>query len=318
MLAFAQSSLGCYNLMQKLLPKRLKGNRMMQPLGSLFVKYGRRFGILAATLGIGVAGTLVVQHVRAAGIPAESTLSYAGHLAAPDGTPVNGAKNIGLGVYSAATGGTRVCDVVSSQVVVTAGRFQIALPALCVSAIKANSDLWVEVQVDGGSIGRSKIGAVPYAIEAAEASAATGLLAQQLVPAGAVMAFDLAACPPGWSELEVARGRVLVGIASGLTRGTAVGANTVKLTTNQLPTHAHSGATGAGNAMNYRVVATIGLEHAGNHVNGWTGTANYGDYEDANWPMSAHTHSFTTSDTGGGQAFDNRQESLPILYCKKN
>ncbi|HMA93836.1 MAG TPA: hypothetical protein VKP30_14195 [Polyangiaceae bacterium] len=290
----------------------------MQPLGSVLAKHGRRFGILAATLGVGIAGTLVVQHVRAAGIPAESTLSYSGHLAAPDGTPVSGPKNIGLGVYNAATGGARVCDVVSSQVIVTAGRFQIALPDLCVSAIKANSDLWVEVQVDGASIGRTKMGAAPYAIEAAEASAATGLLAQQIVPAGAVMAFDLAACPAGWTELEAARGRVLVGVATGLTRGTAVGANSVKLTTNQIPAHAHTGTTGYGNAMQYRVVATIGLSHANNHVNGWTGTADFGDYNDDDWPMSAHTHSFTTSEVGAGQAFDNRQESLPLLYCKKN
>lgn len=40
------------------------------------------------------------------------------------------------------------------------------------------------------------------------------------VPPGAVMAFDLSACPPGWGEYTVARGRYLVG---GSTPGAAVG-----------------------------------------------------------------------------------------------
>lgn len=43
-----------------------------------------------------------------------------------------------------------------------------------------------------------------------------------LVPAGAVMFFDLASCPSGWTELTGARGRYLVGLPSGgLLAGTA-------------------------------------------------------------------------------------------------
>ncbi len=43
------------------------------------------------------------------------------------------------------------------------------------------------------------------------------------VPAGAVMSFNLAACPAGWSELVAARGRYLVGLPSGGTLGNPVG-----------------------------------------------------------------------------------------------
>jgi|tagenome__1003787_1003787.scaffolds.fasta_scaffold20180934_1 hypothetical protein len=44
-----------------------------------------------------------------------------------------------------------------------------------------------------------------------------------VAPAGAVMFFDLAACPDGWSSFDAARGRYLVGLPSGGTAGAAVG-----------------------------------------------------------------------------------------------
>jgi hypothetical protein len=42
-------------------------------------------------------------------------------------------------------------------------------------------------------------------------------------PAGAVMYFDLAACPSGWSDFAAGRGRYLVGMPVGGTPGAAVG-----------------------------------------------------------------------------------------------
>src|SRR3954469_17255010 len=44
-----------------------------------------------------------------------------------------------------------------------------------------------------------------------------------VAPAGAIMYFDLAACPAGWSSFDAARGRYLVGLPSGGTAGAAVG-----------------------------------------------------------------------------------------------
>lgn len=43
------------------------------------------------------------------------------------------------------------------------------------------------------------------------------------VPSGAVMYFDLPACPTGWSELTAARGRYIVGLPSGGTLNATVG-----------------------------------------------------------------------------------------------
>ena len=73
------------------------------------------------------------------------------------------------------------------------------------AAVRANPELWVQVEVDGKPFERRKLGAVPYAVEAERASGAAGALARDLVPAGAVMAFDLEACPPGWTPSSSAR-----------------------------------------------------------------------------------------------------------------
>ena len=47
------------------------------------------------------------------------------------------------------------------------------------------------------------------------------------IPTGAVMFFNLAACPPGWTELTAARGRYPVGLQSG---GTLAGTSGAALT----------------------------------------------------------------------------------------
>jgi hypothetical protein len=127
---------------------------------------------MAAVAALGIAATLIVQRVRAAGIPATGTLTYTGALANPDGTPLTATtKNIGLFTYDAPTTGNMVldCTVTSGAVSLNAGQFQIALPAACTAKIQATPDLWLEVQVDGTSLGRTKLGSVPYAVEAEHA-----------------------------------------------------------------------------------------------------------------------------------------------------
>src|SRR6185369_12095838 len=50
------------------------------------------------------------------------------------------------------------------------GRFKIKLPPECRAAVKGSPDVWVEVEVDGGPLGRTKLGVVPYALEAGHAT----------------------------------------------------------------------------------------------------------------------------------------------------
>src|SRR5690349_16552515 len=68
----------------------------------------------------------------------------------------------------------------TGKMAVVDGRFRIGLDDACVDAVHADSDLWIEVVVEGEPLGRVKLGAVPYAVEAARAAAATGPLQQQI------------------------------------------------------------------------------------------------------------------------------------------
>jgi hypothetical protein len=64
----------------------------------------------------------------------------------------------------------------------SSGAFQVVLPAACTTAIHANGDLWVEVFVDGTTLGRTKLGAVPYAVEADHAVRADQSAGDFMVP----------------------------------------------------------------------------------------------------------------------------------------
>lgn len=265
-------------------------------------------------------------HAYAEGAPTLKPVFYAGTLEA-SGKLASGAHTIALTMFDAEAAGQQVCVSETVNAPVEAGRFRVEVSPDCVAKMKAQPDLWVALKFSGPDGVpheiplRTKIGAVPYAMEAQHAVSATqanGALATQVVPAGAVMAFDLDACPAGWAAYAPARGRAVVGVDTGLTRGTAVGSNSVGLSVDNMPAHNHDGTTGVGNAAPYRLVYGAGSNRASNHVNGWDGAPGYVDYNDANWPLAIHTHNFVTSTVGKGTAFDNRQASVPLLYCRKN
>ncbi len=129
--------------------------------------------VISSTVAIVAVTTLIVERVRAAGIPATAALTYTGYLESPDGTPVTASKGINLYMYDVPTAGEPVCQVVPpAPIAVAAGRFQIALPDKCTEQVKVKPDLYIDIQVDGLFLGRTKLGAVPYAVEAGHAVAA--------------------------------------------------------------------------------------------------------------------------------------------------
>jgi hypothetical protein len=138
--------------------------------------YGR-WGALVSVALVASLATLLAVRARAAGIPDADVLTYTGYLEGADGQPLTSElSSIGLEVWDAAEAGERVCDTSVEGVTPQAGRFQLVLPAECVDAVKATPNLWVDVKVEGASLGRTKLGAVPYAIEAGHAHSADGAL----------------------------------------------------------------------------------------------------------------------------------------------
>lgn len=141
-------------------------------------RLGLRFvlGVAAAVaVGGGVGGYWLGRAARAAGVPAAQALTYSGVLTDMAGTPATGSKNIQVSLYDKATpDGMLQCSAGPTSVALVAGGFQIVLPDACVTAVHAKPDLWAELFVDGTSLGRSRLGAVPYAVEADKAAGASG------------------------------------------------------------------------------------------------------------------------------------------------
>jgi microcystin-dependent protein len=141
------------------------------------------------------------------------------------------------------------------------------------------------------------------------------------------------------------KGRVPVGRDSSQTEfdslGETGGEKTVAISAAQMPTHSHTGSTGSsgshahtgttgfGNAAFHRLVYRAGSGRANNHVTGYDGSGGFGDATDTNYPMQAHTHSFTTStdgshthsfttdNAGSGQAHQNLQPYVVLNYIIK-
>lgn len=141
----------------------------------------RRLGAGLAALGFmaGLAAATLIRRAGAEGIPTPPALFYSGTLL-EKGAPVDGARSITIAVFNDQSAGAMVCQH-TDTVGVVAGRFRLPLPDACVTGIHATANLFIEATVAGVKLGgRKKIGAVPYALEAARASEAAGPLKQQV------------------------------------------------------------------------------------------------------------------------------------------
>ena len=116
----------------------------------------------------------------------------------------------------------------------------------------------------------------------------------QVAPPGAVMAFNLVACPDGWSEYTSAEDRTIIGSGSSYSLGATGGASTHTLTIAQMPSHTHSYVAMVGNNAIDGVdsVTTFSGEH--------------------------HLITKTSGSTGSDQAHNNMQPYIALLYCVKD
>ena len=116
--------------------------------------------------------TLLAVNARAAGIPDANVLTYTGYLEGPDGKALTGEHSISVAFWASETATSDLCTGSLGSVELQSGRFQVPLPDECADAVKDNPNLFVDVEVDGASLGRTKLGAVPFAIEAKRATEA--------------------------------------------------------------------------------------------------------------------------------------------------
>ena len=129
-------------------------------------------------------------------------------------------------------------------------------------------------------------------------------------PAGAVMAFDLAACPLGWSAYSAANGRNIIGTGSSGAPGavnhvrgnatTGVGGEEKHIQTiNEMAAHTHDASTNA--------VSAPGTYSGGSHSPNNTNFLNY--------PPAAYVN---ISSSGGSSPSNVMDPYIALLYCKKN
>lgn len=159
-------------------------------------KHVMRGAIAALMVGMTVLG---VRQTRADGIPGTSPMTYSGTLE-EGGVPVTGTRSVRLTVLDdmTATEGHIRCTTVAAGTPVTNGRFQVQLSNECTAVVRSTPNLWLDVEVAGTSLGRTKLSAVPFAVEAGRAAELTPAASNLLVPSGTVVAFAGDTAPAGW------------------------------------------------------------------------------------------------------------------------
>jgi formylglycine-generating enzyme required for sulfatase activity len=156
-------------------------------------------------VGVGVAavvfGAYELGRARAQNIPSMPTMFYGVSLD-ENGTPITGTRDLRVRFFDGEMGGTQLCETLANSTTVTQGRARIALSETCRTAVQQNANVWVELAVGGSVVGaRSRIGAVPYAVEAQRAN--------DLTPAAQQRLTAESDCPRGYTRDNSATGIVL-------------------------------------------------------------------------------------------------------------
>jgi hypothetical protein len=144
------------------------------------------------------------------------TMNYQGTLKDAAGDPLEGTFTMTFRIYDNVT--AVVTEAIWSEqhvsVTVRSGHFNVLLGynEPLSNTLFSEPERYIGVTVDpyDEMAPRQQFANVPYAM-------------YEEIPAGAVMYFNLAACPTGWQELTASQGRYLVGRPNGGTLGATVG-----------------------------------------------------------------------------------------------
>lgn len=158
---------------------------------------------LFSVLGIG----FVAGRARAGGIPNVGALTYTGLLHDAKGAPLAGPEYLEIQFWDDPRQTSRkslLCDTgTPTAIPLVDGRFSITLPDECAEAVADHADIYVDVivgpsQAEAVSLGvRSKLGAVPYALEAGNAARLDGR------PANDYQLRVADSCPDGQTALGI-------------------------------------------------------------------------------------------------------------------
>ena len=136
------------------------------------------------------------------------------------------------------------------------------------------------------------------------------------VSSGAVMYFNLASCPLGWSELIEAQGRYIVGLPSG---GTLAGTTGTALTDGEdraVGQHNH-GASSASAGSHNGHITDVSAQPANVGGTGAMWRQNSGSYTDPDSnALGAHSHTITVNNAGS--VVGTNAPYIQLLVCQKD
>ncbi len=131
-------------------------------------------------------------------------------------------------------------------------------------------------------------------------------------PSGAVMYFNLANCPLGWSSIPSAEGRYIVGLNSSGSLGGTAGTNLTDLENRSVGQHNHTGSTNTTGSHAHNLNIAYNYSGAIFAMQGG-GTAGL---MRVSAPAGNHSHTLTVNDAG--TVAGTNAPYIQFLVCQKN